>query len=393
MGKSLSRYLAGALLWCATFTPLGVAQGPPDAKAIERSLQQRSFQKVTTDSPHSYCGVCSLFRSLQALGKSVPFESLLREEYISSTRGSTLKDVQQAASDCGVLTKTLQAMTVRMLREVDHPAILHVRNTFGRGPYNHWVLYSGTEQGKARIYDGARDCSLTDFDELRAIWDGVAVVVSDVPIDVTRLWSVRALEISMLAGLVFCFVAGTRLVEKHLPIKRDRAPRLRSVRVLLGQALSISWVALGVALAVHALSPAEGLSHGRSIHRIQEAYFETFLPKVDAKVLASLARDETATVVDARRTDDFKAGHIPNARNIPPDVGATELDQLLKSIPASNHIAIYCGSKDCPYSGIVAQKVFQRGYTRISLYRGGWVEWAEREEPDPAPGRINTNSH
>jgi rhodanese-related sulfurtransferase len=393
MGQSLRRYLLGALLWCATFNPLGLAQGLPDAKSLDLTLQRRSFQKVTTDSPHSYCGVCSLFRSLQALGKSVPFKSLLREDYISSSRGSTLKELQQAAADCGVVTKTLEAMTVRMLREVDHPAILHVRKAFGRAPYNHWVLYGGTEEGKARIYDGTRDCSLTDFDELRAIWDGVAVVVSDVPIDVTRVWNVRALEISMLAGLAFCFVAGTRLVEKRLRIKRDRAPRLRSVRVLLGQALSISWVALGVALAVHALSPAEGLSHGPSIDRIQEAYFETFLPKVNAKTLASLARDETATVVDARRQVEFNAGHIKNARNIPPDVGATELNELLKSIPSSNHIAIYCRSKDCPYSGIVAQKLFQRGYTRISLYRGGWVEWAERQESDLTPSRMNTSGH
>ena len=39
---------------------------------------------------------------------------------------------------------------------------------------------------------------------------------------------------------------------------------------------------------------------------------------------------------------------------------------------------MYCQSAGCKYAEIVAIKLIDDGFSNISIFKGGWVEWAAK---------------
>lgn len=79
--------------------------------------------------------------------------------------------------------------------------------------------------------------------------------------------------------------------------------------------------------------------------------------------------------VDARGENSYVKGHIPGAlqlgqRSFEKDYPAVEA--LLRS---STKIVIYCTSRQCDDSVIVANKLTALGYRNLFLFEGGWAEW------------------
>lgn len=84
-----------------------------------------------------------------------------------------------------------------------------------------------------------------------------------------------------------------------------------------------------------------------------------------------------ACVVDVREPDEFRAGHIPDARNIP-------LSSILHEEappPPDRPLVVYC------QSGVRSQEAvrawLRRGYTGVASLVGGWERWSRREPVDP----------
>ena len=75
-------------------------------------------------------------------------------------------------------------------------------------------------------------------------------------------------------------------------------------------------------------------------------------------------------ILDVRRPDEFAAGHIPNAINIPNEtIGTNELPEL----PNKNQlILIYCRSGR--RSKEASEKLVALGYTNIIEF-GGIIDW------------------
>jgi rhodanese-related sulfurtransferase len=78
-------------------------------------------------------------------------------------------------------------------------------------------------------------------------------------------------------------------------------------------------------------------------------------PQIDYRSLASIPSGEQPFLLDVRTAEEFAAGHIPGATNIPID----DLRSRLAEVPQSREIVAYC-------------QVGQRGYlaTRILLQHG-----------------------
>jgi rhodanese-related sulfurtransferase len=78
-------------------------------------------------------------------------------------------------------------------------------------------------------------------------------------------------------------------------------------------------------------------------------------PQMDVEAFLSMPPAERPLLLDVRASEEFAAGHIPDAMNIPID----ELRSRLTDLPAGRPIAAYC-------------QVGQRGYlaTRILLQAG-----------------------
>ena len=76
-------------------------------------------------------------------------------------------------------------------------------------------------------------------------------------------------------------------------------------------------------------------------------------------------------ILDVRRPDEFAAGHIPNAINVPNEIiGTSDIPEL----PDKNQlILVYCRSGR--RSKEAAQKLVELGYTNVVEF-GGILDWS-----------------
>ncbi|MBP1627365.1 MAG: rhodanese y domain superfamily protein, partial [Holophagaceae bacterium] len=88
--------------------------------------------------------------------------------------------------------------------------------------------------------------------------------------------------------------------------------------------------------------------------------------------------------LDARRTEDYQAGHIRGALAMP--VWEADMDERLTRFDASGHplkspVVLYCSGGDCQDSELLASKLVALGYRHLLIYRGGYPDWATKGRP------------
>ncbi len=82
-------------------------------------------------------------------------------------------------------------------------------------------------------------------------------------------------------------------------------------------------------------------------------------------------------LIDARRPEDYAAGHIPGARNIFAYDFAAHIPELI-ALPRTKPILIYCDGGQCELSHYLAEQLRNLGFQRLYIYEGGWEEWRRR---------------
>jgi thiosulfate/3-mercaptopyruvate sulfurtransferase len=105
-----------------------------------------------------------------------------------------------------------------------------------------------------------------------------------------------------------------------------------------------------------------------------------------ADVLASLD-DSSVVIVDARTAEEYAAGHIPGAINIPflanyatgADGGLLPVDELSKlyiyaGVTPDKQVIVYCSTGVRSASNYFALRWL--GYPNARLYTGSWAEWS-----------------
>ena len=98
----------------------------------------------------------------------------------------------------------------------------------------------------------------------------------------------------------------------------------------------------------------------------EDAYPAMSWAEIEAAVKAG------ATLVDARNAEQYAAGHIPGAINVP-----TGDDAALTRLPADKtaQLIFYCGGPACSARTNCAAKVQALGYAKLAQYKGGYPEW------------------
>ncbi|MFB6465840.1 rhodanese-like domain-containing protein [Cytobacillus sp. Hz8] len=76
-----------------------------------------------------------------------------------------------------------------------------------------------------------------------------------------------------------------------------------------------------------------------------------------------------AQLIDVREPNEFDAGHILGARNIP----LSQMKMRLKEIRPDKPVYLYCQSG--VRSGRAAQFLYRRGYKDLSHLKGGFKNW------------------
>ena len=89
-----------------------------------------------------------------------------------------------------------------------------------------------------------------------------------------------------------------------------------------------------------------------------------------SEAVEMMASESDYIILDVRRPDEFAAGHIPNAVNIPNEsIGADEVDELPDK---DRPILVYCRSGN--RSKQASEKLVRLGYTNIVEF-GGILDW------------------
>lgn len=82
-------------------------------------------------------------------------------------------------------------------------------------------------------------------------------------------------------------------------------------------------------------------------------------------------------ICDARTPEQYAAGHLPGAWNLPLEEVDARLGALAARLTLQSELLVYCGGADCTDALELALKLRQLGFERVTLYPGGYAEWVE----------------
>jgi DNA-binding transcriptional ArsR family regulator len=110
---------------------------------------------------------------------------------------------------------------------------------------------------------------------------------------------------------------------------------------------------------------------------VREAFTsrDTVTP-MDPREVVKLARRGEVTVIDVRPRDEFHAGHIKGAINVP----LAELGQHLADLPRDREIVAYCRGPYCVLSFEAVEELRRHGF-RARRLEAGYPEWKAARLP------------
>ncbi len=114
---------------------------------------------------------------------------------------------------------------------------------------------------------------------------------------------------------------------------------------------------------------------GRNLAEVGRLVGEHLAPRdalepVAAEELDALMSEGRVTVIDVRPAEEFAAGHLPGAVNVPPDA----LDERLPALAGGDEVIAYCRGPYCVYSFEAVARLRRAG-RRARRLEYGYPEW------------------
>ena len=100
------------------------------------------------------------------------------------------------------------------------------------------------------------------------------------------------------------------------------------------------------------------------------------LEPIEARELLRLAKDGNVTVLDVRPSDEYEAGHISGALNVP----LSELEKHLKELPKDKEVVAYCRGPYCVLAYEAVEQLRKKGY-KVRRLEEGYPEWVSSGLP------------
>jgi ArsR family transcriptional regulator len=109
-----------------------------------------------------------------------------------------------------------------------------------------------------------------------------------------------------------------------------------------------------------------------AVEKVLSSYFRERdnLEAVSRKELLRRMRDGLVTLIDTRPSEEFDAGHLPGALNLP----LSTLRRRLSELPRDREIVAYCRGQYCVLSYEAVAELRRRGFKAFRLEEG-YPEW------------------
>jgi len=172
-------------------------------------------------------------------------------------------------------------------------------------------------------------------------------------------------SVDALATMTGLSVANT---SKHLQALRQaglvsaRKQGLRVYYAIAGDDVSLLLAALR-GVAEHRAADVEKLLQAWLAHR-------DGLEPVPAREVLERVKRGLVTVLDVRPAEEYAAGHLPGAINVPVD----RLEKYLSKLPKRKEVVAYCRGPYCLMSFEAVEKLRKRGFKAKRL-ENGYPEW------------------
>jgi rhodanese-related sulfurtransferase len=322
-----------------------------------------------------------VFNGLSALKirpEELTVESMLNSEFLDlpARSGSSIAALRRAVEQAGGQAVPLGELTVGALKESPYPLILHVAAVGQLPSYNHWLLLLGVDRGQAKIVDGQHEPELIPLASLASRWDGTALVVSDGPIDVSRVARRDVGPIfSIAVGASLCLLVFSR-IGNLLSGSASRPGAIR--RIPVDSVIVLATVAT-VAAGAHYLSDEGFFKNEAACTDIANECASPQWPELTFERLQEAMQDENVLVVDARFESSFRQGRLSGAVNMPVNASAEERQKLVENVPRTTPVVVYCHSYRTPFRNKIAAWFASEGFANLTVYPGGWQEWSNRE--------------
>lgn len=207
------------------------------------------------------------------------------------------------------------------------------------------------------------------FNPKRKIYESLArigaALSSAVRLEILELLAQGERSVDELATLAGASIANTsqhlqKLRQAGLIVGRKEAQFVRYR--LAGDEVVALFDTLGVA----------GQAHLAEVDQVVRLYFtaKDDLEPVPATDLLERAKAGLVTVLDVRPAEEFAAGHVPGAVNIP----MRELERRLAELPKRREVVAYCRGPYCLMSYDAVQLLRKKGLKARRL-KDGMPEW------------------
>jgi rhodanese-related sulfurtransferase len=251
-----------------------------------------------------------------------------------------------------------------------------VKSNLKTQEYDHYELFLGTENGKAKLFNPPDPVRLVPYSEIAPRWDGNGLIISAEPIDLDLVFGPGRRRLMVYVAVSIAAILGLHFAKRWLP-KAMLNSRSKLFGLSIGHGVAFAIVALLCGMLYHFANDEGLLANPDATTSIQQAHQGNFIPKITERKVHKLLNSDTV-FIDARFARDYKAGHIEGAISTPVDANDVERQKVTADIVKDARIVMYCQSSKCKYAEIVAIKLIDDGFSNISIFKGGWAEWVEK---------------
>jgi rhodanese-related sulfurtransferase len=105
------------------------------------------------------------------------------------------------------------------------------------------------------------------------------------------------------------------------------------------------------------------------------------IPVLPVKDSYRIFQENAVLFIDARDPDEFAAGHIPGAVNIPYDqITLPPYREIISRLDKNRRIVVYCNTHICSVSYTCAEDLIYQGFDGVIIAEG-YMQWVEKGYP------------